>query len=387
MALFRKSRLAILLVAAGIAVSFAAPLSARSPRPVDCPLRDAPFSIDSPLIDLLLSEAALAVIDRHAPGLRAKIPPFLSGTKAPTFSAILTWRSLAGIIPAEKPVDLAALDAALRALPVSENDRRARCARYDDERPSLVTTAGRPRVLLFEKMTGFRDTPSVLAANAAVRTLAERNGWSLAVTDKGGAMHPSVLAKFDVVIWNNVSGDVLTLSQRKAFRGFVEGGGGFVGIHGSAGDPVYFWDWYPDTLIGARFIGHPSDPQFQDAEIRLEPSASGIGSDMGSGWTMNDEWYSFAQSPRATGSDIVATLNEDSYKPGVNRFGQRSLAMGKDHPIAWTRCVGKGRAFYSAIGHRPETYADPNHLKLLEQAVVWAAAAGTRSCRTKVGRP
>jgi type 1 glutamine amidotransferase len=47
--------------------------------------------------------------------------------------------------------------------------------------------------------------------------------------------------------------------------------------------------------------------------------------------------------------------------------------MGADHPIAWTRCVGKGRAFYSAIGHLPQTYSDATHLRLLEQAVEWAA--------------
>jgi type 1 glutamine amidotransferase len=48
-----------------------------------------------------------------------------------------------------------------------------------------------------------------------------------------------------------------------------------------------------------------------------------------------------------------------------------------DHPIAWTRCVGKGRAFYAAIGHRPETYADPHYVTMLENAVAWAASRGS----------
>jgi uncharacterized protein len=29
--------------------------------------------------------------------------------------------------------------------------------------------------------------------------------------------------------------------------------------------------------------------------------------------------------------------------------------------------------FYSAIGHRPETYSEPNHVRLLENAIGWAA--------------
>jgi uncharacterized protein len=354
-----------------------APASAKL---LDCPGRDAPFSVDGPLIDLLLSDAAKATVETEMPGTIAKIPPFFAGTKAPTFSTIMTMRRVFAMN--DKPVgDLSILEKKLNALPVTKADKLARCARYDDDRPKFTLPKDRPRILLFEKINGFRDTPSVLAANAAIHQLAERNGWALAVTDKGGAMHPSVLREFDAVIWNNVSGDVLTLSQRTAFRSYIENGGGFVGLHGSAGDPIYFWDWYPDTLIGARFIGHPMEPQFQDAKVQIESNSGQIGADLAPGWTMNDEWYSFAKSPRITDSTIVATLDETSYKPGPNRFNAQPLEMGADHPIAWTRCIGKGRSFYSAIGHRPETYLDTNYQKLLTQAIAWAAG---KSCTGKV---
>jgi uncharacterized protein len=345
---------------------------------VDCPMRDAAFSADSPFIDLMLSDKAKAAFEAHMPGMIAKLPPIMAGTKAPSFGAIMTARKMAGLGGANQ--DLSALDASLKAIPVTAADKAARCERYDNERPKFKLAKGKKHVLLFEKMTGFRDTPSVLAANAVFRKLADRQGWDLHVTEKGGAMHPSILNQFDTVVWNNISGDVLTLTQRKAFRSYVEGGGGFVGVHGSAGDPVYFWDWYPDTLIGARFIGHPSDPQFQDAKVQVEASASGIGADLRPGWTMNDEWYSFAKSARLNGANVIATLDENTYKPGTNRFGGPSLAMGDDHPIAWTRCVGKGRSFYSAIGHRPETYSDANYQKMLVDGVEWSANRKAKGC-------
>lgn len=359
----------------GLAAAMLAAQPAAAAGLLDCPLRDAPFSVQSPLVDILLSDAAKAAVDRHFPGAIAKIPPFFASTEAPTFAAIVTIEKVGPLFGLPGGPALAALDADLRAIEVTQADKVARCARYDDDRPAFDLPKGKLRVLLFDKMTGFRDTPSVEAAEAALKAMAERKGWALAVTDKGGAMHPSVLRRFDVVIWNNISGDVLTLSQRKAFRDYVEGGGGFVGIHGSAGDPVYFWDWYPDTLIGARFTGHPMNPQFQDAKVQIEANATGIGEGLAPGWTMNDEWYSFAVSPRATGANVVATLDEASYAPGSFLPGGPSIAMGADHPIAWTRQVGKGRSFYSAIGHRPEVYADARHLTLLEQAILWA---GTR---------
>jgi len=79
-----------------------------------------------------------------------------------------------------------------------------------------------------------------------------------------------------------------------------------------------------------------------------------------------------------TGADpelpgIGATLDEASYTPGA-------LHMG-DHPIAWTRCVGDGRSFYSAIGHMPATYSEPHYVRLLEQGIGWAAGDGKTRCR------
>lgn len=346
---------------------------------LDCPMRDASFSVDGPFIDLMLNDKAKAVFETYIPGMLGKLPPIMSGTKSPSFGSIMTVRKMTAFGGAG--TDLAKLDAALRAIAVTDADKVARCERYDDDRPTFKLPKAKLRVLLFEKMTGFRDSPSVEAANAMFRAMAARNGWALAVTDKGGAMHPSVLKQFDAVIWNNVSGDVLTLTQRKAFQKYVEGGGGFVGVHGSAGDPVYFWDWYPDTLIGARFIGHPTNPQFQDANVILEGNQADIGKGLGAGWSMKDEWYSFAKSARLNGAKVVATLDEKSYTPGASRFGDEKLNMGDDHPIAWTRCVGKGRSFYSAIGHRPETYSDDKYQQLLQQAITWAAKKGGESCK------
>jgi uncharacterized protein len=364
-----------------IAILTAALLAAQAQaKPLlDCPMRDAPYSVDGPFVDLKLNEKAQAALETHMPGMLANLPPIMSGTRAPTFGSIMTVRKLAAF-GGQQNFDLSRLDTDLKAIVVTDADRTARCERYDDVRPKFKLPKAKVRLLLFEKMTGFRDTPSVEAANAMFRNLAQRNGWALEVTEQGGAMHPSVLRKFDAVIWNNVSGDVLTLTQRKAFKNYIEGGGGFIGIHGSAGDPVYFWDWYPDTLIGARFIGHPMDPQFQDAKVVVEANPAGLASSLAPGWTMNDEWYSFARSARLNGAQVVATLDEKSYNPGGSRFGNQPLAMGTDHPIAWTRCVGKGRSFYSAIGHRPETYSDANHQKLLTEAILWASAERKKGC-------
>lgn len=110
-------------------------------------------------------------------------------------------------------------------------------------------------------------------------------------------------------------------------------------------------------------------------EDKAHPAAYGLPSE----WRMTEEWYSFDRSVRGK-ARVIASLDEGSYNPGEG-FG-RKLSMG-DHPIAWSQCVGSGRSFYTAIGHRPESYVQPESVKLLEQGILWAAGLAPEGCGGK----
>jgi hypothetical protein len=71
-------------------------MSADAKPATDCPLRDQPYSIDSPLIDVLLKPEARLEVERAAPSLLKHAPQMMLGTTPPTFSTIITLRSLAG---------------------------------------------------------------------------------------------------------------------------------------------------------------------------------------------------------------------------------------------------------------------------------------------------
>ena len=347
-------------------------------RVADCPLAHAAYSSRTVLLDLLLDPAARAVLEREAPAVLR--PPFGDGAwplEPPSFAAIVTPEQLLGMLqPGSGAANV--LDATLAKVPVSEAATRARCARYDTTPPALPRRIRRPAMLVFDKINGFRDAPSVEAAAAALGGMAARRGWTLVSSDNAAVFNARDLARFDAVVWNNVSGDVLTLTQQRAFRRWLAAGGGYAGIHGAAGDPVYVWDWYADALIGARFKGHPMNPQFQAARVVIADPANAITRGLGDGWTLSEEWYSFDASPRLTGARVLATLDESSYSPvGI---GGLDLRMG-DHPIAWTRCIGSGRVFYTAIGHRPENYREPHSAALLEQGIEWVLGRGATRCR------
>ena len=74
---------------------------------------------------------------------------------------------------------------------------------------------------------------------------------------------------------------------------------------------------------------------------------------------------------------MLITVDEKTYKP-IGMF-DKDLAMG-DHPMVWTRCIGKGRVLYSAFGHRAEAYAEPENVTLLTNAVSWALRQQGSEC-------
>ncbi len=343
----------------------------------NCPAAFRPYSsAGTPLLDLLLNPEAKSVVDRDLPGFFSGLPGILTGSAPPTLADILTIRNLSSDfmpIPKDK---LDQLDKDLALVPLTEKAAEVRCARYDQTPPVLPENLTHPAILVFSKSNGFRDDPSVNAAKAALKKMGESEHWSVWFTDNAAVFNTAALKRFDAVVWNNVSGDVLTLDQRRDFKAYIENGGGFAGFHGSGGDFYYDWDWYADALIGARFLSHPMSPQFQAATLKVDDVHNAIVKDVAPQWTMTDEWYSFKSDPRANGAHVLVTLDESTYHP---MSGKVDLRMG-DHPIAWTQCIGPGRSFYCAIGHRPEGYSEPNTYRLLEQGVAWAAGLGRSGC-------
>ena len=226
-------------------------------------------------------------------------------------------------------------------------------------------------ILLFSKTSGFRHEEAIPAAQSSVRRVAGRNGWTVFATENAAVFNDPQLARFDVVFGNNTTGDNWSEEQKAAFIRWVEAGGGFVGVHGAAGTRYRYWDWYTDTLLGGgRFIGHPMFPQFREATVVIQDKGHPTMAHFGAQFSHTDEWYSFEQSARASGSHVLAVLDESSYGP------DEELSMGDDHPVIWLACPGKGRSFYSALGHQAATYSNEAHERMLEQAIAWAADAG-----------
>jgi type 1 glutamine amidotransferase len=209
-----------------------------------------------------------------------------------------------------------------------------------------------PRLLVFSRTTGYRHE-SIAAGVAALSSL-----FDVDATEDPSVFTPQSLDRYPVVVFLNTSGTVLDEGQRAALLSYVDNGGGFVGVHCAAGTEPD-WPAY-EELLGARFERHP---EVQPATIRVEDPTHPATESLPQPWEHVDEWYDFRANPRPY-VQVLLTVDEASYRGG---------GMGEDHPIAWCRPYGRGRSFYTALGHTNESYVDPTFRAHLAGGIRWAA--------------
>ncbi|MBE3016088.1 ThuA domain-containing protein [Microbispora sp. NEAU-D428] len=234
--------------------------------------------------------------------------------------------------------------------------------------PAIPAQAAAFKVLVFSKTAAFRHD-SIPAGIQAIRELGAANDFAVDATEDANAFTSGNLAQYKAVVFLSTTGDVLNASQQTAFQSYIDGGGGYVGVH-SAADTEYDWPYY-GQLMGAWFNNHPA---IQQATVRNEDRANAATAHLGQTWTRTDEWYNYRTNPRAN-VHVLQSLNESSYSGGN---------MG-DHPITWCHPQASGRSFYTGLGHTQESYADSNFRTLLLGGIRYAAKATNADCRPETG--
>lgn len=242
---------------------------------------------------------------------------------------------------------------------------------YETEAPAIDFPADKKTVLLFSKATGFRHGESIEAGKNVFAELAVKDNWFLYSTEEGGVFNAEQLGKFDIVIFNNSTGRLLNDEQQKILEEYVTQGGTLMGIHG-AGDDSHHWDWYEQNLLGSTFSHHPLDPQLQETELTLHTVPdSALVQGLPATWKHSDEWYVFFENPKEKGFNIFYTINGETINPSGNMLWMKdkNFGMGKDHPVAWYRETGKGRTFYTSIGHNATAWKQPAFVGMLENVI------------------
>lgn len=252
----------------------------------------------------------------------------------------------------------------------------------------------RAAVLVFTRTTGFRHD-SIPDAIDTITELGRRHGFRVVATEDPDRFTARQLERFGAIVFANTVGIVLTRRSRVAIERFVRRGGGWVGVHAAA-DTEYEWHFYSRLLSGGRFLAHPlqNQPGTLVRESRRHPSTRHLGPT----WEVPlEEYYSFTSNVRGR-ARVLLSIDESSYAQDPNTtFLPGGLSpqppfvtpgdltvpapitgtMG-DHPMCWTRPVGRGLSWYTALGHEPALYADPTYRRHLLGGLVTAVRHGQR---------
>ena len=241
------------------------------------------------------------------------------------------------------------------------------------------------RVLFFSKSSGFEHDvikthngqPSFV--DKVLKELGEKNNIEFTCTKDGGVFTPENIAKYDAFFFYT-TGDLtkrgtdgnppMTPEAKEQLMEAIRHGKGFVGthcasdtFHGGDGDNA---DPYI-KMVGGEFFNHGSgDAHFQPGHmIVVDKSFPGMG-EVPDDFGPSEEWYSL----KNLQPDLHVLLVQDTSHMIKNDGGK--CYDRPNYPATWAKAYGKGRVFYTNMGHREEVWTDPVFQKILLGGLNWA---------------
>ena len=169
---------------------------------------------------------------------------------------------------------------------------------------------------------------------------------------------------FDAIFFFGVREVDLSAEQRADLLSFVrDDGKGFVAAH-SAATAFFSWPEFGE-MLGGRFDEHPWG--VADGTVVVDDAAFPAMRGMSRTRAVRDELYQIKEFSRER-IRVLAHLDAsklDLTRPLVHR-------KDGDFPAAWAKTYGKGRVFYSILGHADENWDDPVMAKMYFEAIRWA---------------
>lgn len=253
------------------------------------------------------------------------------------------------------------------------------------------------KVLFFSKSSGFEHDGIKLKmkdgrpgfAFAILAELGAKDSVDFTFSKDGSLFTPDYLAQFDAFVFYTTGnltlakntptlGDgnpPMTPEGKAALLAAIESGKGFVGIHCAADtfhSPGNRDDNTPERyvsdgenadpyirMLGGEFIKH--DAQQSAHQIVVDAKFPGFGA-VPPDFAPNEEWYSLKNFP----ADLHVLLVQDTH-------GMRGASYVREpFPSTWARMEGKGRVFFTSMGHREDVWTNPIFQSVLLGGLDWA---------------
>ncbi len=227
--------------------------------------------------------------------------------------------------------------------------------------------------------------------------------FDVRVNEEPTGMTAATLAAYNVVVLD-YNGPRWGPTAEKALSDFVRSGGGLVAVHGAN------WAFSGLVILGAHHIPtgmmEPAWPEYKEMLGGVwsdQPPASGhaprhkfmvnivdrnhpITAGLPASFEADDELYHNLH--MIPGVHILATAYDDPKFKGAGpqsppaKGGWPHLDMtptGRNEPLLWTVRYGRGRTFYTALGHDVKAEEMPGFSTTFVRGVEWAATGTVRA--------
>lgn len=169
---------------------------------------------------------------------------------------------------------------------------------------------------------------------------------------------PVEMARWDLIIPVWTMGEI----RNESLKGLLEAvrnGAGLAGWHGGMGDAFRNGPEY-QFMCGGQWVAHPDG--ILDYRVNIVDAHHVITAGL-KDFDMHSEQYYLHVDP---GNHVLATTTFE------DRSGSTPWIRGTVMPVAWTRQYGRGRVFYSSLGHVARDFDIPETAEILRRGMHWA---------------
>ena len=208
--------------------------------------------------------------------------------------------------------------------------------------------------------------------------LAGSGRFDVRVSEEPAGLTAEALAPYDLLVLD-YCGPRWGATAEQAVEEFVRAGKGLVAVHGANyafGEMEVLGDGHVRTgiieppwpeyakMVGGAWIEGPPKTAHGDRhsfKVKFIDRSHPVAAGMPESFIATDELY---HNPRMEPqAHILATAYSDPATRGT----------GNDEPILWTVGYGKGRTFYTALGHNPAAMSEPGFIDTFLRGCEWAA--------------
>jgi len=185
----------------------------------------------------------------------------------------------------------------------------------------------------------------------------ESNGFDVVVSNSLDSYLDADLMKTRDLIVQVYTMGTITGEQEKGLLDAIEGGVNLAGWHGGLGDSFRNNTSY-QFMVGGQWVAHPGGVIDYKVNItnHTDPITKGLGD-----FAMHSEQYYMHVDPL---NEVLATTTFTGE--------HASWIDGVVMPVVWKKMYGKGRVFYSSLGHVAKDFDVPEAREIVQRGMLWS---------------